>query len=271
MTRFPTRLASAGLAAALLLGASSQAALAQSTGPAPVLNVGSSEYAISRKLDLSIGRSLVVELPRDAKEVFVANPKVANAVVRTARKLFVIGIADGATSMFVMDGEGRQITALEINVGRDLNVLRQTLRTALPNSQIEIKPAPAAASLDFVAVASPLANPGPDSVPAPVVMRLYQLNAETNFSNASFRQLWEEDAKTLGPTMLGKTEIYLTPGGIEHVKANLIEGTSIVAVVVGFRNFENAKWRAMVGLQGEKRFKLKADLKTLAVDLGPQD
>lgn len=141
MTRFPARLAAARLAAALLLGASSQAALAQSTGPAPVLNVGSSEYAISRKLDLSIGRSLVVELPRDAKEVFVANPKVANAVVRTARKLFIIGIADGATSMFVMDGEGRQITALEINVGRDLNVLRQTLRTALPNSQIEIKPA----------------------------------------------------------------------------------------------------------------------------------
>ena len=102
MTRFPTRLASAGLAAALLLGASSQAALAQSTGPAPVLNVGSSEYAISRKLDLSIGRSLVVELPRDAKEVFVANPKVANAVVRTARKLFIIGIADGATELHKM-------------------------------------------------------------------------------------------------------------------------------------------------------------------------
>lgn len=130
-------------AAALGLVLAPGAAGAQSTGsgPAPVLNVGTSEHAISRKLDLSIGRSLVVELPRDAKEVFVANPKVANAVVRTARKLFVIGIADGATSMFVMDGEGRQITALEISVGRDLNVLRQTLRTALPNSQIEIKPA----------------------------------------------------------------------------------------------------------------------------------
>uniref|UniRef100_A0A9E8A2L5 Type II and III secretion system protein family protein n=1 Tax=Bosea sp. NBC_00436 TaxID=2969620 RepID=A0A9E8A2L5_9HYPH len=129
-------------ALAFLLAAGGAAA--QSTtgsGPAPVLNVGSSENAISRKLDLSIGRSLIVELPRDAKEVFVANPKVANAVVRTARKLFVIGIADGATSMFVMDADGQQITALDINVGRDLNVLRQTLRTALPNSQIEIKPA----------------------------------------------------------------------------------------------------------------------------------
>ncbi|BCB21771.1 type II and III secretion system protein family protein [Bosea sp. ANAM02] len=131
------------LATALALALAAGNATAQTTGkgPAPVLNVGSSESAISRKLDLSIGRSLIVELPRDAKEVFVANPKVANAVVRTARKLFVIGIADGNTSMFVMDGDGQQITALDINVGRDLNVLRQTLRTALPNSQIDIKPA----------------------------------------------------------------------------------------------------------------------------------
>jgi len=126
---------------AILVLALSGGALAQNSAPAPVLNVGTSEHAIARKLDLSIGRSLIIELPRDAKEVFVANPKVANAVVRSARKLFIIGIADGQTSMFVIDGEGRQITALEIEVGRDLNVLRQTLRTALPKAQIEIKPA----------------------------------------------------------------------------------------------------------------------------------
>ena len=138
MIRSSLRIATA---LALILVAGSAGAQTTGSGPAPVLNVGSSENAISRRLDLSIGRSLIVELPRDAKEVFVANPKVANAVVRTARKLFIIGIADGSTSMFVMDGDGQQITALDINVGRDLNVLRQTLRTALPNSQIDIKPA----------------------------------------------------------------------------------------------------------------------------------
>ena len=94
------------------------------------------EQAIARRIDLSIGRSLVVDLPRDAKEVFVANPKVANAVVRSTRKLFLIGIENGATSIFVMDADGRQIAALEVSVGRDLNVLRQTLRTALPNARI---------------------------------------------------------------------------------------------------------------------------------------
>lgn len=140
-----------------------------------------------------------------------------------------------------------------------------------PPKEIEIKPAPANAGIDFIAVASPLVNPGPDGLPQPVVLRLYQLNGETAFANASFRQLWEADADTLGPTMLAKTEMYLEPGSVQRIKAALIEGSTIVAVVAGFRNFEEAKWRAMVPLQGEKTFKLKADLNTLAVELGPQD
>ena len=137
----------AGIAPALLAPALLAPALARDVGPngpvaaAPVLEVGPNEQAIARRIDLSIGRSLVVDLPRDAKEVFVANPKVANAVVRSTRKLFLIGIENGATSIFVMDADGRQIAALEVSVGRDLNVLRQTLRSALPNAVLEIKPA----------------------------------------------------------------------------------------------------------------------------------
>jgi pilus assembly protein CpaC len=127
------------------------AALVLAPGPAgavedgglspPQITIGAGEQGVARRMGLSIGRSVIVDLPRDAKEVFVANPKVANAVVRSTRKIFVIGIENGATSIFVLDAEGRQIATLEINVGRDLNVLRQTLRTSLPNAQIEVKPA----------------------------------------------------------------------------------------------------------------------------------
>lgn len=132
-----------------------------------------------------------------------------------------------------------------------------------PPTEIEIKPAPQEASIDFIATASPLVNPSPSGTPSPIVLRLYQLNGETAFADANFRQLWEADEETLGPTLLGKAELFLEPGGIQRIQANLIEGTVIVAVVAGFRQFENAKWRAMVPLQGEKRFKLKANLKTL--------
>ncbi|WP_245291255.1 type II and III secretion system protein family protein [Methylobacterium aquaticum] len=109
--------------------------------PAPVVNVGPNEADVSRRVDLTMGRSLVIDLPRDAKEVFVANPKVANAVVRSTRKVFIIGIENGATSIFVMDGEGRQIAALDVTVGRDLNVLRQTLAGSIPTARFDVRPA----------------------------------------------------------------------------------------------------------------------------------
>lgn len=140
-----------------------------------------------------------------------------------------------------------------------------------PPTEIEIKPAPAQAGIDFLVTASPLANPQPDGTPSPLVLRLYLLSGETAFANASFRQLWENDADTLGPTMLGKAELIVQPGGVQRVKAPMAEGTLLVAVVAGFRDFQDAKWRAMVPLQGEKQLKLKADLKTLSVNLGPQD
>jgi len=133
------RLLLAGLAATTLVLPA--AALAQGTVATPALAVGGDEHAIARRIELSVGRSIVVDLPRDAKEVFVADPKVANAVVRSTRKVFLIGVSDGATSIFVMDAAGRQIAAFEITVGRDLNVLRQMLRTALPDARIEVKPA----------------------------------------------------------------------------------------------------------------------------------
>ncbi|MFZ4532277.1 MAG: type II and III secretion system protein family protein [Alsobacter sp.] len=94
----------------------------------------------SRRIELGIGKSVIIDLPRDAKEVFVANPKVANAIVRSTRKIFIIGAADGQTNVVVMDGEGRQIANLDVNIGRDLNTLRRTLKAAMPTSAINIVP-----------------------------------------------------------------------------------------------------------------------------------
>ncbi len=109
-----------------------------STG-SPVLTIGAGESGSSRKVELTKGRSLIIDLPRDAKEVFVANPAVANAVVRSSRKLFLIGIENGATSIFVMDADGRQIAALDVTIARDINVLKQSLQQSLPAGRFDVK------------------------------------------------------------------------------------------------------------------------------------
>ena len=90
----------------------------------------------TRRINLGVGKSIIVDLPRDAAEVFVADPKVANAVVRTARKLYLIAAGGGQTSIFAMDAQGKQIAVIEVNIGRDIGELNRILKTAMPNTQV---------------------------------------------------------------------------------------------------------------------------------------
>ena len=86
---------------------------------------------------LGIGKSVVIDLPRDAKDVLVADPKIANAVIRSARRAYIIGATVGQTNVFFFDAEGRQIAGLDIAVTRDLNGLRAALKQALPGRDIQ--------------------------------------------------------------------------------------------------------------------------------------
>ncbi len=71
-------LSGACLASVALSG--SAPARANPAATSPVLTIGPNEAAVSRRVELSKGRSLIIDLPRDAKEVFVANPAVANLI-----------------------------------------------------------------------------------------------------------------------------------------------------------------------------------------------
>lgn len=126
------RIAAAGLAV-LLAGALPLPV--QASGPETQYSAGVSG---SRFLALGIGRSTVVDLPADAKDVLVANPAIANAVVRSARRAYLIGVAPGQTNIIFFDGEGRQIAAYDIEVGRDASGVREALRRVIPNSSIRV-------------------------------------------------------------------------------------------------------------------------------------
>ena len=83
---------------------------------------------------------MIVDLPADASELFVGNPQVANAVVRSARRLFVMAVANGQTTIFALDKAGHQMATLElVVVGRDLSDLKSILDTAIPGNDINIQ------------------------------------------------------------------------------------------------------------------------------------
>jgi pilus assembly protein CpaC len=128
-----------GAAIALLLSAAAAFAPVR-TGAADPGYYARSSVNGSRFLALGIGKSAVIDLPADAKDVLVANPTIANAVVRSARRAYLIGVAAGQTSVIFFDGDGRQIAAYDIEVGRDATGVREALRKLMPDTVFNVDP-----------------------------------------------------------------------------------------------------------------------------------
>jgi pilus assembly protein CpaC len=127
-------------AAALTLASALTPVLASDyRATAPSSAAASTGQLNARFLALGIGKSLVVDLPRDIKDVLVADPKIANAVVRSAQRAYIIGAAVGQTNIVFFDSSGQQIAAYDIAVTRDLNGVRAALKQAMPNADIQIE------------------------------------------------------------------------------------------------------------------------------------
>jgi pilus assembly protein CpaC len=98
-----------------------------------------SESPTPKRIQMGVGQSKIVELPADAGEIFVGSPQVANAVVRSAHRLYIAAVANGQTTIFAMGRDGRTIAVLEVSVGRDIGELQVLLHAAIPTADITVK------------------------------------------------------------------------------------------------------------------------------------
>lgn len=90
-------------------------------------------------MNLPKGRSAVIDLPVDAADVFVSNPAVADAVLRTPRRIFVLGVTSGQSDAIFFDGMGRQILNLSIRVDAATDELSETVHRLFPDSRVDIQ------------------------------------------------------------------------------------------------------------------------------------
>lgn len=113
-------------------------ALAQSANTSGVVRVDLSAGGATQSLSLPRGKSAIVELPVDARDVLVTNPAVADAVLRTPRRIYVLGVQAGQTDAVFFDASGRRILSLDIRVDQDTNAIGQTINRVLPGSQVKV-------------------------------------------------------------------------------------------------------------------------------------
>jgi pilus assembly protein CpaC len=89
---------------------------------------------------LTLGRhkAAIVQLDSDARDVLVSDPKVLDAVIKTPRRIFLLGTETGQASAYFFDGSGRQILTLDVRVERDVAELARVIHETMPDANVKI-------------------------------------------------------------------------------------------------------------------------------------
>jgi len=135
----------AGFAAFIIviLVATPQAQQAQAAPQAPAF--GASGATASPRdpgerpvdIDLLVGRSTVLNVGAPISRVSLTVPDVADAMVTAPGQLLIHGKSPGTISLFVWD-KGGAIKTYEVNVRRDLTILKEQVKQLFPGEQITV-------------------------------------------------------------------------------------------------------------------------------------
>jgi pilus assembly protein CpaC len=126
----------AALALNVVAAAITTAPAAESEPARLMTSVGA---GLVKNLQLGVGKSVIVDLPEDASEIYVGDPRIANAVVRSAKRIYVSAIANGQTTIFALGRGGQKIGIVDVAVGRDVGELSNLLSAAIPGNDIHVR------------------------------------------------------------------------------------------------------------------------------------
>ncbi len=125
------------VALATVLGAlAAPPAVAASDYP-KLLRVPASGLSGARPLKVGLNKSVVIELGADVADVLVSNPEIADAVVRSSRRVYILGVAAGQANVFLFGQGGHQLASFELSVETDTGDLERALNRLLPGSAIK--------------------------------------------------------------------------------------------------------------------------------------
>ncbi len=136
LTKHNTRRALRVSLAAMFIGLGALAALS----PASPFGPGTAQAGeMKRFLRVGLNKSVVVRLPRGASDILIGDPKIADAVIRSKRMVYLFAKKMGQTNIYFLDSRGNPILTLDVEVSKDPAALQKLINRVLPNSRIKVE------------------------------------------------------------------------------------------------------------------------------------
>lgn len=97
-------------------------------------------------------------------------------------------------------------------------------------------------------------NPDQHDRPSPIILHVLELNSEEQFNRLDYMSLTQSSGAALGPDLLGKTRLVLSPGDNRQMPLELNPQTTFIGLVAGYRDIDNAAWRKSIAItQGDTK------------------
>jgi pilus assembly protein CpaC len=106
-------------------------------GHQSVMRIRAADLGQARAIQLGRNKSMLVEVPRELRDVIVSAPDIMDAVVQSSNRVYLIGKKNGQANAFFFDVNGEQILTLEVLVEYDTAALDGMLARLLPGSSIK--------------------------------------------------------------------------------------------------------------------------------------
>ena len=84
-----------------------------------------------QKLNLSVGKSLVLDLPVAVTRASLANPEIADALVLSPKQLYVTGKSAGVTNLTLWQDNQKIFSIFDVEVAPDLTRLKEQIHQLL--------------------------------------------------------------------------------------------------------------------------------------------
>jgi len=99
--------------------------------------------------------------------------------------------------------------------------------------------------LDLAVEAKSTVNPDDKGRASPVLVRVYELKTEGAFENADYFALEKNDKALLTQDLLVRDEFVLRPGESRDIERKLHPDTTVIGLLVGYRDLGKATWRSI--------------------------
>ncbi|MBS0239438.1 MAG: type II and III secretion system protein family protein [Proteobacteria bacterium] len=94
---------------------------------------------IRKSLKIGMGKSVLLEFPRDVRDVMVSNPAVVDAVVLSSNRVFLLAKGMGEANAFFFDTSGAQFATMELYIERETAGLQALLNRIITGSSIKVE------------------------------------------------------------------------------------------------------------------------------------